>query len=114
MWAIDLNDEINRKMANVWVVLILFFMILCEAAAIHGLWFGKAIHVYALRRYSLPVLIAFPALFLPAIRRQARRWVAQEQITSDLAARIVQMFCAATMVSYVCILWLAELAFLAR
>jgi hypothetical protein len=89
-------------------------MIACEASAIHGLWFKEAMHDYVLKRYFLPFLIALPALFLFVYRLRARQWVAQGQITSNLAIQIFYIFGLVTIFSYMCILDLAELAFSPR
>jgi hypothetical protein len=89
-------------------------VILCEANVIRGLWFKEASHAYGWNGYTLPVLLAVPVLFLSLFRLQAKRWVAEGKIASDLAARISSIFGVALMIAYLCILQLAELAFSAR
>jgi len=91
-------------------------MIMCEAVVIRGLWFKEATldFDYWLKRCSIPLFIAFPALFLSTFRSTSRRWARQGQMTSSLAASINNTFGVATMITYICVLELAELAFRAR
>ena len=111
---VERNEGDNRLTAKIFLVVIVVQVILCEANVIRGLWFKEAPHDYGWNRYTLPVFIAVPVFFLSLFRLQAKRWVAQGKIASDLAARFSSIFGVALMIVYLCILQLAELAFSAR
>jgi hypothetical protein len=89
-------------------------MIVCEAQAIRGMWFKESSYDYGIQRYTLPLFIAFPSLFLLVFRWGAKRWAKQGQISIGLAARTMSNFGCALMITYICIVELAELAFRAR
>ncbi len=89
-------------------------MIAGETDAIHGLWFKDVVLDYWGERYLLLLFIAAPALLFLAFQTATRRWARQGQITSGLSARINSMFGFATMIAYICILDLAEMAFRAH
>jgi hypothetical protein len=112
--TIERNEGDNRFNANIFLVVIVVQAILCEANVIKGLWFKEASYDYGWNRYTLPVCIAVPALFMSLFRMQVSRWVAQRKLTADLAARISSVFGVALMIAYLCILELAELTFRAR
>jgi hypothetical protein len=111
---VERDEGDNRLTANIFLVVIIVQVILCEANVIKGLWFKETLHDYGWNRYTLPVCIAVPVLFLSLFRMQAKRWVSQGKIAPDLAAQISSIFGVALMIAYVCVLQLAELTFSAR
>jgi len=107
---VERDEPTYRWSTNMFIVFVVLQVIACEASVIHGLWFKEATHDYVIR-CLLPLLVAFPAIFLLIFRVRARGWVAHGKITSSLAARILNNLGVALFVVYVCIFQLAEMAF---
>jgi hypothetical protein len=110
----ELNEPYHRISGNISTITAIIVVIRCEVAAIHGLWFTEAIRDQQYLRYILPLFIALPALFLLIFRRASKRWVARDEMTSGLEARIINGLGSIFTTTYICILLLAELAFTVR
>ena len=104
-------EPLNRKVATFSLVVATLMMFLAEVAVIRAMWFRPVLHDYGYKRYTDPFLILGPLVLAFAFRIGQKKWIASGGMSSSASSRIGLFLGSFLMVTYICILEVAELAF---
>jgi hypothetical protein len=107
----SLYEPLNRKAATLLLVVATLLMFLSEANIIHGLWLGTVARDYGYKRFTVPFIVLAPLILAIAVRIGSKRILAAGRLSPAASARFDLFFGCFLMITYTCILELAELAF---